>query len=458
MAREKSVSRSDARMERALQRQKAKDMKKDEIRREKLASARKAEENGAKVGKFLRKWTNFSQADHVFLLVVLVLLGIGLITMFSASYTDAYYRHGGDSFYYIKKQVKFACLGLAVMFIASIIDYKKLNSGIAIIAHFGALILLCLALVINHGKESDFKRWISIGPINFQPSDIAKFTLILFLAYNISRQYGMIHSQKVPNQKTLLSFDRAFTQKCRPFYKNASTMSLVLTLWYTLLISMVCVLVLLENHLSGTILIFSIGVGMMWLGGVKKGYFAVVAVIVVAAVALVILKPDILPDYAAKRIIAWLDKSYEPLNARWQTNQSLRAIASGGPFGLGLGGSRQKHMFVSEPQNDFIFSIFCEEFGFIGAIALILLFAYLVYRGFRIGMNANDVFGSLLAMGISMHIGIQVLLNIGVVSDALPNTGISLPFFSYGGTSLVMLLGEMGVVLSVSRQSHMEKG
>lgn len=432
-------------------------MKNDEIRREKLLAAKRAEEKGAKVGRLLRSWTNTAQMDYVFLIIVLILLGGGLVMMFSASYTDAYYRQNGDSFYYIKRQAVFAFIGVLAMIAISFFNYKKLNSGIAVIGYGVSVFLLLLALVINHGKDSDFKRWIRLGPISFQPSDIAKFTLILFLAYNIARQYGMINSKKVPNFDILKGFDSAVVSKARIGYKNASTMSFVLTMWYTLIISVICLLVLMENHLSGTILIFLLGVGMMWLGGVKKGYFVLLALIIGVAVAVVIMKPDVLKAYASERIIAWLDKSYDPLGARWQTNQSLRAIASGGPLGLGLGGSRQKHMFVSEPQNDFIFAIYCEEFGFIGAIALILVFAYLVYRGFKIAMRADDVFGSMLAMGISMHVGIQVILNIAVVTDALPNTGISLPFFSYGGTSLMMLLGEMGIVLSVSRQSRIDK-
>lgn len=234
-------------------------------------------------------------------------------------------------------------------------------------------------------------------------------------------------------------------------------MSMALTLRYTLIISVVCLLIVIENHISCTILVFLIGVGMMWLSGVKKGYFVFLAVFVALALVLVIKHPDILPGYAGDRIVAWLDKSYDPLDARWQTNQSLRAIASGGPFGLGLGGSRQKHMYVSEPQNDFIFAIICEELGFVGAIIIICLFAALVYRAFKIAVRAKDVFGSMLTMGIALQVGIQVILNIAVVSDAIPNTGISLPFFSYGGTSLLLLLAEMGVILSVSRNSTIEK-
>ena len=166
---------------------------------------------------------------------------------------------------------------------------------------------------------------------------------------------------------------------------------------------------------------------------------------------LVIANPHFLEQYAGERIVAWLDKDYEPRGARWQTNNSLYAIGSGGFLGTGLGNSKQKHLFVAEPQNDFIFAIVCEELGFVGASAIILLFAALVYRGIWIGLKSKDRFSALLSMGISFQIGIQVALNIAVVSDFIPNTGISLPFFSAGGTSILILLCEMGMLLSVSR-------
>lgn len=454
------ADRVNARMsreEKNRMRQKEKRLKREEKERQKQASNLRAAQAVTKVGKFLRGWANFGQPDYFFLVVVLILMAWGLVSMFSASYTVAYYEENGDSLYYIRKQLIYMIPALIVLVAASLFNYKKLNTKIAPIIYCASVLLLCLTLVINHGKGSNFKRWIQIGPVGFQPSDIAKFAVVLFLAYNIAHQYGMIGSTKVPNLPSVQKFDRKITGWFRRSYKNASTMSMFLTVWYALLISVVCVLVFLENHLSGTILIFVLGVGMMWLGGVKKGYFVFLALIIVAAVALVVLDPELLKDYASERIVAWLDKEYDPLGARWQTNQSLIAIASGGPFGLGLGASRQKHMYVSEPQNDFVFSIFCEECGFIGAIALIILFAVLVWRGFKIGMQSDDVFGSMLAMGLSMHVGIQAILNIAVVTDAIPNTGISLPFFSSGGTSLIMLAGEMGLVLSVSRQARMKK-
>ena len=200
-----------------------------------------------------------------------------------------------------------------------------------------------------------------------------------------------------------------------------------------------------------------IGMVMTFLGGANYKWYVPIIIVGVIGVIVLITNPDILKKYAGERIVAWLDKDYDPDGARWQTNQSLYAIGSGGLFGLGLGNSRQKHLYMPEPQNDFVFSIVCEELGFIRVVFIILLFVLLVWRGFVIAMRAKDTFSSLLVMGIVFHVGLQTALNIAVVSDLIPNTGIGLPFFSYGGTSLVILLMEMGMVLGVSRYSKIQK-
>lgn len=409
---------------------------------------------------FIKRWANPGTPDVMFIFIVLGLLAIGLVMMFSASYTYAYYdsKTGHDALYYIKRQGIFAAVGVVLMFIISKINYKRLNGGLAIIGYAGTFLLLAFTLIINIKKDNDFKRWIRIGPLSFQPSEIAKFALVLMIAYVTARQYGVIESKGRMRDGYLSDFDKRTMSWVRAkFYRNASTKSFALTCIYALLIIIMCGMIMLERHLSCTILVFLIGVSMMWLSGVKKGYFVILALVIALAVAIVIMHPDILPKYAAERIIAWKDKAYDPLGSRWQTNQSLRAIASGGPFGLGLGNSRQKHMYVSEPQNDFIFAIVCEELGFVGAGAIICLFGALVWRAFRIAEKSSDVFGSMLAMGIALQVGLQVFLNIAVVTDMFPNTGISLPFFSYGGTSLTMLLCEMGVILSISKQNSLEK-
>ena len=215
-------------------------------------------------------------------------------------------------------------------------------------------------------------------------------------------------------------------------------------------------LVILGSHLSGTVLMLSIAVAMLYLGEVRGKWFAFGALFAVFAV-IVVLKTGLLKDYMQERITAWLDKDFEPLGARWQTNQALYAIASGGFLGKGLGNSTLKHLYVSEPQNDMIFSIVVEELGFVGAALIILLFALLIWRGFVIGINSPDRYGALVAMGIAFQLGIQVILNIAVATDSIPNTGISLPFFSYGRTSMIMNMVEMGFLLSISRSSRIKK-
>lgn len=417
-----------------------------------------ARAKGIAVNRFLKDWTLKSPMDPVLLILVIILLCIGLVMMFSASYTHSYYEKDGDALWYFKRQAIFAVAGVICMLIISKFNYEKLNSILAPVAYYASLGLLLVTFVVNLRKDSDFKRWLRIGSITFQPSEIGKFTMILFLSYCIAKYYGLIQKNKIgKDNPTLQKIDDKFTSKVRVFYKNASTMSMYYTLMYTFIISAMCGMVIIENHISCTILIFSMGVCMMWLGGVKKGYFVILGVVVAVAVVYVVKNPDILPGYAGERIVAWLDKSYEPLGSRWQTNQSLRAIASGGPFGLGLGNSRQKHMYVSEPQNDFIFAIICEELGFVGGAVIIAVFAAFVWRAFHIAAYVKNTFGSLLIMGIALQIGIQVLVNIAVVTDTIPNTGISLPFFSYGGTSLMILLAEVGVALSVSRTSAIQK-
>lgn len=220
---------------------------------------------------------------------------------------------------------------------------------------------------------------------------------------------------------------------------------------FALVLGAVAVLMLLEPHLSGTVLILGIGAVLMFVGGTGLKWFVLAGAGGAAAIgAAIIIMPDLVP-YAASRLSSWLDPFADPLGDGHQTIQSLYAIGSGGAAGLGLGSSRQKHLFVPEPQNDFIFSILCEELGFVGACAVILLFALLLWRGITLAAHAPDRFGALLVVGFVVQVALQAVLNMAVVTNTIPNTGISLPFFSSGGTSLMMLLGEMGIVLSVSR-------
>ena len=217
-------------------------------------------------------------------------------------------------------------------------------------------------------------------------------------------------------------------------------------------------LIYLEKHLSCTILIMLIGICMLYLGGVDNRWFILGITAGIVLIAVVVLFRDkILDPYQAERIDSFIHKDYEDTDTRWQTNQSLFALGSGGFFGLGLGNSRQKYLYMPEPQNDFIFAIVGEELGFFRSVLIILLFAALVFRGFVIASRAKSLFERLLVLGISLQVGLQTILNILVVTDLMPNTGISLPFFSYGGTALVMQLVEMGIVLAVSRSGDRKK-
>lgn len=387
--------------------------------------------------------------DVPFLLLVISILTIGLVMLFSASYTYAYYNEDGDSAYFFKRQLVFAVAGVVAMFFVSKVryDYFKL---FAIPAILFSWFLLGVVLFLPPVKAG-FHRWINLGLFTFQPSEIAKLAIILFCAWHMDKN----HKRIIGKRENLSKFSKSVKELSNG--KIVVYDSFVMLCLYGVIIVITAGLVYLENHLSGTILILAIGVVMMFLGEVKQHWFILIGALAVVAVVFFIFNPEILEKYAGERITAWLDKTYEPRGARWQTNNSLYAIGSGGLFGTGLGNSKQKHLYVSEPQNDFIFAIVCEELGFLRAAGIILLYVLLVARGVKIGLRAKDRFGALLAMGIVFQVGLQTALNIAVVTDALPNTGISLPFFSYGGTSLMMLLFEMGVVLSVSRYSRLEK-
>ena len=387
--------------------------------------------------------------DVPFLLLVIIILTIGVVMLFSASYTYAYYNKKGDSAYFFKRQLLFAVLGVGAMLGISKVKYEYFKL-VGVLGLPIAWLLLIIVLILP-ARFGDFHRWIYIGGLSFQPSEIAKLVIILFCSWGMERNHNKIIGKSVSKS--------AFSKKLSELTNGKIVVydSFVQLCLYGAVIVITAGLVYLENHLSGTLLILAIGATMMFMGEFKKHWFIIIGIVAVVLIVFVVTNPEILEKYAGARITAWLDKSYDPKGARWQTNNSLYAIGSGGLFGAGLGNSKQKHLFVSEPQNDFIFSIVCEELGFVGASIIILLFALLVWRGVVIGIHAKDRFGALTAIGIVFQVGMQTALNIGVVTDTLPNTGISLPFFSYGGTSLMMLLAEMGMVLSVSRYSKMPK-
>ena len=356
--------------------------------------------------------------DVPFLVVLLALLSYGLIMLFSAGYAVALYRRG-DAYTYIRPQLLFAALGAAAMYAASLVDYHvwhKLAWPVM------GLSLILLVVVLFMPEYNGCKRWIVLpGLGTLQPSEIAKFAVVLVFSHIISLNHDRMQS---------------FAVGVLPF---------------ALVLGVVAALMLLEPHLSGTLLILGIGAVLMFVGGTGLRWFVLAGVGGAAAIAAaVILMPELVP-YAADRLRSWQDPFADPLGDGHQTIQSLYAIGSGGATGLGLGNSRQKHLFVPEPQNDFIFSIVCEELGFVGACAVVGLFVLLLWRGIAIAAKAPDRFGALLVVGFVVQVALQAVLNVAVVTNTIPNTGISLPFFSSGGTSLMMLLGEMGIVLSVSR-------
>ncbi len=387
--------------------------------------------------------------DIPFFLLLIVIVSVGLVMLFSASYTYSYYNRQGDSTYIFRRQIIFTVLGLVGMYAVSRIRYEYFKY-IALIGVVASVGLLLLVLVLPEYKPG-FKRWIDLGFTTFQPSEIAKIGLILILAFLLDKDYKAV-TGKIPSKSELAKTVYNYTDGRVVLYKSFTSV-----VAYGMLILVFAGLVYLENHLSGTVLLLAIGFVMLFLGEVKYKWFVVAGGAVLIVGVILIANPGLLESYMGERITAWLDKDFDPMGARWQTNNSLYAIGSGGFLGTGLGQSKQKHLYVSEPQNDFIFAIVCEELGFVGAATIIVLFALLVYRGIHIGLRAKDRFGALLCMGIAFQIGIQVALNIAVVSDFIPNTGISLPFFSAGGTSIFILLCEMGMLLSVSR-SMRKKG
>ncbi|HQQ89048.1 MAG TPA: putative peptidoglycan glycosyltransferase FtsW [Oscillospiraceae bacterium] len=376
----------------------------------------------AKEKLFVRKKQR-GPIDATFLILVLILLTFGLVMLFSASYAYAYYNDG-DSFYYIKRQLFFAIIGIvAMLFIGTSINFRILQKYSLLL--FAVSIFLLVAVLFVR-DQSGFSRWLYIGHYGFQPSEIAKFAIIVLFAH--------FAAQNADKMKT-------FQYGVLPF---------------GICLGLVAVLMILEPHVSGTILIGLLGMMMMWFGGTNWRWFALIAGVGFAAVAVVVFTPNLL-DYAQTRVEMWQDPYLDYSGSGYQTIQSLIAIGSGGLWGTGLGNSKQKYLYIPEPQNDFIFAVVCEELGFIGATIIVILFALLVWRGFIIAVRSTDRFGSLLAAGCTFHVGIQAALNIAVVTNSIPNTGISLPFFSSGGTALLMLLGEMGVILSVSRTSTLEK-
>lgn len=369
--------------------------------------------------------------DRPMLLIIILLLCFGSIMVFSSSFPYALNKFG-DSYYFIKRQLIFIGVGALGMIAAILFDYRWLKK-VTTFVYIAALILLVAVLFTGFGSSSGTaERWFEIpGVVRFQPSELMKLALVLMIAKYISN-----HEVEVTDYSN---------------FWRSSWHGFFIPFGFT---ALACLLVALEFHFSGTIIMFLIGMVVIFAGGARKFWFFLGG----GTSAAVILPAILFTDYAKLRIDTWLHpENYSADNEIWQTVQGLNAVGSGGIFGVGLGYSRQKHLFVSQPQNDFIFSIVCEELGFVGALAVIILFALFVWRGLVISLRAPDTFSSLVVLGIVAQIAIQATLNMMVVTNLIPNTGISLPFFSYGGTSLAMLMGEMGIVLCISRYSYQEK-
>lgn len=365
--------------------------------------------------------------DIPFIIIMLALLIIGITMMFSASYPVAFYEIG-DSYYYLKRQLIFAVIGLVIMFAVSFIDYHYYHRFAVII--LGVSYFALMLVLVLPSQAGGVHRWIGVGAFGIQASEISKFAIILFMAHWGSRYYDKMGTLKYGVLPGAAVF--------------GSTAALLI----------------LEPHYSCIVICAMLTVIMMFVSGIKIKWLAIGAGVLAVIILLLWITGAL--TYAMERMDGWGQALNDDLdrdmwNATWQTRNSLYAIGSGGLFGLGLGQSRQKYLYLPEPQNDFIFAIVCEELGLVGAVVILLIFALLVWRGVIISLRARDRFGKLLGIGLISHIGLQVILNILVITDWLPNTGISLPFFSYGGSSLLTLMFEMGVILSVSRTSNIEK-
>ncbi|MDE7366506.1 MAG: putative lipid II flippase FtsW [Lachnospiraceae bacterium] len=370
-------------------------------------------------GRRVRFWNPGEYFDYSLLFIVLFLVGFGLIMVYSTSSYTASLDYG-DAAFFFKRQAAFSVLGIVTMLIISKVDYHILKK-LTLLAFVGIAILTLAVLVIGSagGAGGGSTRWLVIGPLRFQPSELAKMAIIMYVAFATTNQVWKLNDWKV--------------------LVKIMIPPVILTGF-----------IAIEN-LSTAIICGVIIVAILFVASPKYSHFIIVGIIGCVGVALFIL----VVGYRGDRIDAWLNVETHPKG--YQTLQALYAIGSGGVWGKGLGQSIQKMDFIPEAHNDMIFSVICEELGIVGGVCLILLFIILIWRLMLIVMNARDLYGSLLVVGVLAHVSVQVLINIAVVTNTIPNTGIPLPFISYGGTSLVFLLVEMGIVLSVARQIKIRK-
>jgi len=377
--------------------------------------------------EFFKKLTADSkgkQLDFTFLFTLIILLGIGLLALSSASSYYALTEYGNSS-YYLIRQMLFAVAGIVIMIIVSKIDYKVYKNW-SYILFLIAIGLMLLVFVPGLGTTvKGARRWLNLGLFTFQPSEVMKLGLILAISKYI-----------VDNQK-----------------KMSSWKGYILPVLATI---GVCVLMYFQSHLSGAIVMCFIAFVIIVASGFKMKTRTIILLVVVG---LVLIAGFLFSEeYRLERVKAFLNPEADVTGSNWQPTQSLYAIGSGGLFGRGLGQSRQKYLWLPEAQNDFVFSVFAEEFGFIGSLVVVGLFAFLIIRGVTIGLKSKDLFGMLITVGIIGMFAFQIIVNIAVVTKLMPTTGMPLPFFSYGGTSLVINLAAMGIVLGVSRQTVGKKG
>lgn len=359
---------------------------------------------------------NLKKIDLKFLVMVYTLLVFGLIMVFSASSPMSYAANEHDSFYYLKKQLIWAIMGTFMLCFGVAVDYRSYKK-FALGAYVFNLVLLLAVLVVGVDAKGA-KRWLAIGNFTFQPTEFSKIFMIVFYAWLLSETYKQIGKLK--------------------------TLGI-----YAVFLAIVAALIMKQPHMSCTILIVaSVGI-MLFVAGLKWKHI----IICVSAGSVGTFFLAMSSAYRRARMLTFLNPFEDIKGDGWQIVQSLYAIGSGGIFGSGIGQSRQKYYNIPEPQNDFIFSIISEELGLLGGILVILMFVYLIYRGIKIALNAPDMFGKLLASGIVGLAAIQAVINIAVVTSTMPVTGMALPFFSYGGTALMVTLWEMGIVLNISAHS-----
>lgn len=366
--------------------------------------------------------------DMWFLLWAMLLICFGAVMSYSASAVYAEQRYDSST-YYLWNYIRFAVLASVgtALFVVFARPWFWRMFGAA--TYVGSIFLLIVVLFVGV-SEGEAQRWIAIGSITIQPSEVAKLAVVMMLALYMSKYERKICS--------LGKFSGSF--------KHGFLMPICI-------IGLICGLIALEKHISGLMIVGMLGVAVMFLGGTRPKYLAAfIGLIVIAGIGLIAVS-----SYAQARVDSWINLEKDPLGAGWQTIQGMYAIGSGGFFGLGLGFSRQKFGYVSQPQNDFIFTIVCEELGFVGALIVVLLFSMLIWRGIRIGQRAPDKFTALVVWGLTFKIALQVAMNIAVVTNMMPNTGVSLPFFSAGGTALMLQIFEIGIILSISRFSTQKK-